>query len=509
MDKNVIFLLLTVLCFSCQKQHQIDTKEWQQMYSGSFSSDADSLLEEWQYQAIVQKDSAMLCSVYYMRGRFYQENYILFAAQDCYERAQALAGQFVSSALQIDINRDLAGIYRFNKQYTREEYLLKQAIELSERERDTVSYIQLLQHLGQRKKEQRLFQESSALYQEAAKLACCSSAGDSVYAQICSEQALICLYMQRNDSALYWIRKAIDTHAGNQAFYNELQIGIQHHLCGSDSTEFYFRRLTERFPLYRRADAYRYMAEVESQKNRSERAYALLRQYVFFRDSLDNDLREFIIERMQAMRIYRAKQKEAEEAERLLNIRVLQVYRLGATLLIVLVLVGLFYIYIKRRQARLMLHLAQTERAKVEENLLRREAELRFLKEQENSERLEKARLEQRIDYFRRLNEITIPLLMQHRNKAGALHFSEHDWFTLRQNTDACFDQFTARLKAAFPQLTDDEINFCCLVKMELSLAVLSEIYHIAKGSISRKKMRLKEKIGIQELSFDEWIANF
>ena len=156
-----------------------------------------------------------------------------------------------------------------------------------------------------------------------------------------------------------------------------------------------------------------------------------------------------------------------------------------------------------------MLHLAQTERAKVEENLLRREAELRFLKEQENSERLEKARLEQRIDYFRRLNEITIPLLMQHRNKAGALHFSEHDWFTLRQNTDACFDQFTARLKAAFPQLTDDEINFCCLVKMELSLAVLSEIYHIAKGSISRKKMRLKEKIGIQELSFDEWIANF
>lgn len=29
---------------------------------------------------------------------------------------------------------------------------------------------------------------------------------------------------------------------------------------------------------------------------------------------------------------------------------------------------------------------------------------------------------------------------------------------------------------------------------MELPLAVLAEIYHIAKGSISRKKMRLKEK---------------
>lgn len=40
-------------------------------------------------------------------------------------------------------------------------------------------------------------------------------------------------------------------------------------------------------------------------------------------------------------------------------------------------------------------------------------------------------------------------------------------------------------------------------------MALLAEIYHIAKGSISRKKMRLKEKMHITEQSFDEFISAF
>lgn len=44
---------------------------------------------------------------------------------------------------------------------------------------------------------------------------------------------------------------------------------------------------------------------------------------------------------------------------------------------------------------------------------------------------------------------------------------------------------------------------------MSLPLSLLAEIYHIAKGSISRKKMRLKEKLGVEQGSFDEFIDSF
>ena len=36
-----------------------------------------------------------------------------------------------------------------------------------------------------------------------------------------------------------------------------------------------------------------------------------------------------------------------------------------------------------------------------------------------------------------------------------------------------------------------------------------SEVYHIAKGSISRKKMRLKEKMHIEDTTLDDFIRQF
>lgn len=509
MDRFIIFLLVVGVCFSCQKHRQIDPAVLQDLYAEQFDQKSDSILEVYYRTAVEQKDSVLLCSLNYIRGRLYQQKYVLFAAQDYYERARSMADRYGTPKLQIDLYLNLAEIYRFNKQYDYEQQMLAKSLVLSEQENDTTAWIRILQHCGERNKMQHCFRQALDDYGIAANLTRNNPDRASLYASLCGELALLHLYEQRYDSAQYWIGEAIETQTGNQDFFIELQNGLKHHLAGSDSTEVYFKRLTERFPLHRRADAFRYMADEEFRKGQILRAYTLLRDYVILKDSLDSDRREFVIERMQALRAYRAKQKQTEETERLLGIRMLQIYRLAAVLLVLIILGGLFYIYIKRRQARLLLFLEQSERAKAEENLLRREAELRWVKEQEHSERLEKERLEQRIGYFKRLNEITIPLLMQHRNRTGALHFSEEDWETLRQNTDACFERFTDRLRAAYPQLSNEEINFCCLVKMELPLAVLAEIYHIAKGSISRKKMRLKEKMGIYELSFDEWIMNF
>ena len=70
---------------------------------------------------------------------------------------------------------------------------------------------------------------------------------------------------------------------------------------------------------------------------------------------------------------------------------------------------------------------------------------------------------------------------------------------------------FTIAAKNAgtYPQLTLEEVRFACLLKMEFSLSLLSEIYHIAKGSISRKKMRLKEKMQIENMTLDDFIKQF
>ena len=187
----------------------------------------------------------------------------------------------------------------------------------------------------------------------------------------------------------------------------------------------------------------------------------------------------------------------------------LWVYRLVISVSFVLIVVAILYFHSKIKKNELKKQLMEAEHDKIRLNLQRQKDELQFMREREENEKLERARLQQKLEYYKRLNEITIPVLMQNRTQSGSLHFTDYDWKMVRDNTNACFDDFTGRLKEKYPQLSEEEIDFCCLVKMELPISLLSEIYHIAKGSISRKKMRLKEKIGVENQSFDDFISRF
>lgn len=141
--------------------------------------------------------------------------------------------------------------------------------------------------------------------------------------------------------------------------------------------------------------------------------------------------------------------------------------------------------------------------------MLQQETEIALAQEKEKQKQHEIEKLNQNIEYYKRLNAITLPILMRRQNAQGALHLQDEDWEIIVHNTDACFNRFTTRLKEHCSSLTEEELRFCCLIKMELPMALLAEIYHIAKGSISRKKMRLKEKMHITEQSFDEFISAF
>ena len=57
-----------------------------------------------------------------------------------------------------------------------------------------------------------------------------------------------------------------------------------------------------------------------------------------------------------------------------------------------------------------------------------------------------------------------------------------------------------------FGQLTEKDINFCCLVKINMNLQSLANIYCISGNSVSRRKLRLKEKLGIDK---DESLSKF
>ena len=89
---------------------------------------------------------------------------------------------------------------------------------------------------------------------------------------------------------------------------------------------------------------------------------------------------------------------------------------------------------------------------------------------------------------------------------------SDEEWEDIRQTVDGSYDRFSVRLLEAFPGLSMKDVYFCCLVKINVSIKDLSDIYCISRTSISRKKQRMKrDKLGLTENNetLDDFLRRF
>lgn len=86
------------------------------------------------------------------------------------------------------------------------------------------------------------------------------------------------------------------------------------------------------------------------------------------------------------------------------------------------------------------------------------------------------------------------------------------EWAEVKLAINDGFDNFVVRLQQSFPQLTDKEINFCCLIKISINMQDLSDIYCVSKAAITKRKYRIKtDKMNItdENISLDTFLQRF
>ena len=88
-------------------------------------------------------------------------------------------------------------------------------------------------------------------------------------------------------------------------------------------------------------------------------------------------------------------------------------------------------------------------------------------------------------------------------------------WAELKERTDAIYDKFTERLMSQVPTLTEHDLHICCLIKLSFTHVEMADILGISPTSVSRQKLRLKERI-IQQIGpfednmpLDVWLKEF
>lgn len=330
-------------------------------------------------------------------------------------------------------------------------------------------------------------------------------APDSYHAGNCADRAVAML----RDTGKY--REAMQTLETFRNYMERSQVPYWNFMKGElclqmhrpDSALHYFRIATVAGNNHVMRLAYERISEIEYEGNRPYHAFtARQKASELIKDNAHEKVdNEWMVRRF--MRL-----KAEQEADRM------QIER-QRSLILIIVLLSLFmlgtmgtafYIYRYRKQM-------EQRRQEQDKRLLAQEREIALMKANESKLREQNAGI--REELLRRI-KVTEKLPELHDGHTAGevgkrIDLSDDDWKELLVMIDSIYPGFVGRLRKGFPALTEKDVRFCALIKIGMSLQTLSDIYCISRASVSKKKLRLKEKLDVRDdgMSLDEWMKVF
>ena len=241
---------------------------------------------------------------------------------------------------------------------------------------------------------------------------------------------------------------------------------------------------------------------------------------------------------------------------------------MGTLFVALILIIVLFYVYVRKKVAihkkeeeltflALQLHekelevdknesyiatlLLQYEESSKKEELLVEQKEMVDLLKKENEQLLiEKKLLHEKISSYsissyevtnvkilsdklhfleKREQELCMQVLSQnpvlHKLHLKPVYLNEAELKKVCNVADVIFQNFSQRLVEAVPSLSDHEVALCCLIKLRFSITEISILLSIASTSVSRSKLRIKNKIysGMEDVpkdkSLDVWLWEY
>lgn len=268
-----------------------------------------------------------------------------------------------------------------------------------------------------------------------------------------------------------------------------------------DSAKYYFNQAANSSSEYIAMEANAQLFKLINEKEYPEQAFYIKKKEKMIREnilgSINTDIQQKKFNEIKLQNeIYKLNLQQQQK----------ELWMLG--IIIALLSIGLiaFFFYHREKKKRL-------ER---ENQLLYKEAELSGWREKEIRLRKKEAELREalfrRIAFFHKLPSLHST---DHQDESAGNHkivVSAAEWAEVTSVVNDAFDNFVIRLQKAYPLLGDKEIGFCCLVKINVNIQDLSDIYCVSKAAITKRKYRIKtDKLGItdENVSLDSFLKDF
>lgn len=268
-----------------------------------------------------------------------------------------------------------------------------------------------------------------------------------------------------------------------------------------DSVEYYAKLAQMGNDTYVADVAYTLLRNLEMERGNDTKAFLYQKNITDLYNNLESNINSAALQQ-------KYKQEQLTNENNMLKIKQREKDIMLLTIIIIIILVSasLYILYLRQKRLR------DQREMQINEELLRNKAfqleqENLLLKQNEEISRLREKESLLRESLIRRINLFKkLPSISGEDNSdkindetgSKKIFFTQAEWNELFRGIDEVYPGFCERLKQRFPDLDEDDIRFCCLVKINVNLQDLSDIYCLSKAAITKKKYRIKkDKLGI------------
>ena len=275
------------------------------------------------------------------------------------------------------------------------------------------------------------------------------------------------------------------------------------------------------------ADSCKILSEIEAQRNSLHLAFDSANKSLTLEDSITTRTQRDAIGKINALYNYHQTEKKNQQLLQDSKQKQYQIFLLIVGLLLIRKGIALYIDYVRKQK---QLALAQRQRllqlkdekyknsnSYIEENATKIAALEVLLKQAEGNtfalkqqlilsqkELLEVSNQKiQKVQNEKELLELSLQRsdiyqLFHHRQDTDSAITKEH-WELLRQIIDTTYNNFTKKIYALYPQISEQELYMCYLIKISISVRGMAQILNRTASAITNARVRLYKKIHGEE----------
>lgn len=515
---------------------------------------SDSLMKEVVHFYESHRNTEKLMEAYYYLGCVYRDMKDAPRAMVAFQKAIEVGGNTQQYDILGRVYEQMGTILAYQSLYedALKAYKTSYAYNVKQKEGEGKGIVYALRNQGRMYEVLNRLDSAEYYYQKAYEKAFKLNDRQVIYS-ISIEFGNVYLHFGKPTRAMKLFSEMPQKHKEGDAIYLYGLGSAYMAIAKPDSAQYYYKEALKEGKrnqsIYMKSSIYKALSTIEAQKSDYPSAFEYAEKSLALEDSIKERTRTDAIGKIHALYNYR--HTEEENQQLLLKSQQTQIY-IYLLIIAVLSIAGIAAIYfnqkrlaqeqidrlsqqkeeqekysrdrlIKNRNEILeiqkQLQQAKAEKAEKNSYLIKAQTELQqipqlkarlteaekeLLKVKEKSLELENQLIKSK-EYEKLIQKDLFEntSIYQHFHEAAmdndSKKIKEEDWITLIQEIDKAYNNFTDRLKALYPSITQHELHICYLIKTNIAPSGMAKILCKSTSGVSNGRARLYQKISKHE----------